>query len=134
MSGIAVVQQLLVAYAPLTAVVPASRIVAEDLPLDMDLPAISIAQISSVDRKVLKRGDKRRVTDRVEVAVLARDASERLLLVGLVRRAAADFIGDLDEVTEVSITTDGQGPDVTIEPPGIRTRSQDLLVSYNELV
>jgi hypothetical protein len=130
-SGIVVIRALLVAHAPLTALVPESRIVADHLPQDTDLPAISVLSISSVDRKVLRPRAKRRVTDRVEVSVLARDASERLSLVRLVRSAAADRVADFDELSEVSVTTDGQGPDVTTET-GIRTRSQDFLVSYNE--
>ena len=131
MSGVAVVRAILAAHQPLTDVVRADRIVSEDLPMDVELPAISILTVSSVDRKVLKGGSTRRVTDRVQVNILANDATERLLLIGLVRQAGADKIGNFDEVTEVSLTTEGQGPDLTTET-GIRMRSQDFLVAYNE--
>jgi hypothetical protein len=131
MSGIVVMRAVLAADAPLVAACPADQIVADDLPIDIALPALSVTLISSVDRKVLQRGSVRRVTERVQVTVMARDATERLELVALVRSAAAARIGDFADVADVSIQTESRGPDMTTEG-GIRVGMQDFLVSFNE--
>ncbi|MBY8826119.1 hypothetical protein [Sphingomonas colocasiae] len=131
MSGIAVMRALLLASDPLVAKVPADRVVAGDLPKGTVIPAITIEQVSSVDRRPVRMMPVQRVTDRVQVTVHAQDAVERLKLIGLVRRAAAGKLGDFDLVARVSVQTDGQGPDFT-GPTGIKMRAQDFMVSYNE--
>ncbi len=132
MSGIGVLRTLFLAHGPLVAVVPDARIIGEALPAGTQLPALSLEIISSVDRRPLKIGGTRRVTDRVQVTVHTNDASQRNQIMGLVRLAAAGAIGDFGTATAASVQTDGQGPDTTDPETRIRTRSQDFLVSYNE--
>ena len=72
MNGVIAVRSLLVADARVTALAPVARIVAGMLPQGTDLPAISLMSVSSVDRNVPAPGAKRRVTERVQVTVLAR--------------------------------------------------------------
>lgn len=131
MSGVVILHTILTANAALTDVVPADRIIGEDLPDKTDIPAISIETVSSVDRKVVAPGALRRVTERVQVTVHAKDSTQRLALIGLVRRAAAGVLGHFDEFTRVSVQTEGQGPDFTGDT-GIRMRMQDFMVSFNE--
>lgn len=131
MSGVAVIIELLLANAALAESVEAENIVGDDLPDDSGMPAISVHQVASVDRKVLKAGAVVRVTDRVEAMIHARDASTRDLVARLVKRACADKIGDYADVTAVSVLTEGQGADFTGET-GLRLRMQEFRVSYNE--
>lgn len=131
MSGLVVLRAVLVGDPLVTAAVPVERIVADELPLDTPLPALSITMISSVDRKALRRSALRRVAERVQVTILARDATERLDLTARVRAAAEGLVGDVAGIAAVSIQSEGQGPDLTTEA-GIRIRTQDFIVSFNE--
>lgn len=132
MSGIEVIREILCADAAVLALVPEDRIVADVLPEGVALPALSIEHIGGVDRKVLKPGVKTRVVDRVQVMIHAADATDRLALAKAVKRAGAGKVGDWAGVTEVSVQTDGQGPDLTSESD-VKMRPQDFLVSCNEL-
>ncbi len=131
MSGLKVIRSLLINHVPLTTLVPITRIVADELPQDTALPAISISLVSSVDRNIVQPGLTRRVTERVQAMVMARDATERKTLIGHVRKAAADKLGTIADVPAVAVHTESQGPDLTSEG-GIRMRPQDFMVSFNE--
>ena len=71
MSGVAVIRSLLAGSAAITAIVPATRIISGDLPLNTVMPAIAVTQISSVLRLTLQMSETPKMhTDRVQVSVL----------------------------------------------------------------
>ena len=72
MNGVIAVRSLFVSDMRVTALVPPERIAAGTLPQGTALPAIALMSIGSVDRNIPSPGPKRRVTERVQVTVLAR--------------------------------------------------------------
>ena len=132
MNGVIAVRSLLVADTGVTALAPVARIVAGMLPQGTDLPAISLISVSSVDRNIPAPGPKRRVTERVQVTVLAATYRQVKAILAAVRKAAADQTPTIDGLFDVTIHTDSAGPDFLDEENGIHMQTQDLRVSFNE--
>lgn len=132
MNGVIAVRSLLVADTGVTALVPIARIAAGMLPQGTDLPAISLMSVSSVDRNVPAPGAKRRVTERVQVTVLARTYPEVKAIIAAVRQAVADQMPTIDGLFDVTVHTDSAGPDFLDEETGIHMQTQDFRVSFNE--
>ena len=132
MNGVIAVRSVLVADTGVTALVPVARIAAGMLPQGTDLPAISLMSVSSVDRNIPAPGPKRRVTERVQVTVLARTYPEAKTLIAAIRAAAADQMPAIDGLFDVTVHTDSAGPDFLDEETGIHMQTQDLRVSFNE--
>ena len=132
MNGVIAVRSLLVADTGVTALVTVARIAAGMLPQGTDLPAISLMSVSSVDRNVPAPGAKRRVTERVQVTVLARTYPEVKAIIAAVRQAVADQMPTIDGLFDVTVHTDSAGPDFLDEETGIHMQTQDFRVSFNE--
>lgn len=132
MNGVIAVRSLLVADTGVTVLVPAARIVAGVIPRGSGLPAISLMSVSSTDRNIPAPGPKRRVTERVQVTVLARTYPEAKSLIAAVRAAAADRMPVVEGLTDVTVHTDSAGPDFLDEETGIHMQTQDFRVSFNE--
>lgn len=132
MNGVIAVRSLLVADTGVTSLVPVARIAAGMLAQGTDLPAISLISVSSVDRNVPAPGPNRRVTERVQVTVLARTYPETKAILAAARKAAADRMPAIDGLTDVTVHTDSAGPDFLDEETGIHMQTQDFRVSFNE--
>ncbi len=132
MNGVIAVRSLLVADTGVTALVPAVQIVAGVIPQGTALPAISLMSVSSVDRNVPAPGPKRRVTERVQVTVLAASYPAAKAVMRAVRAAAADRMPAIGGLTDVTVHTDSAGPDFLDEETGIHMQTQDFRVSFNE--
>jgi len=132
MNGVIAVRTLLVTDTGMTALVPEARIAAGMLPQGTDLPAISLMSVSSVDRNISAPGPKRRVTERVQVTVLAATYRQVKAILAAVRRAAADQMPTIDGLFDLTVHTDTAGPDFLDEETGIHMQTQDLRVSFNE--
>ncbi len=132
MNGVIAVRSLLVGDLRVTTLVPPERIDAGTLPQGTVLPAIALTSISSVDRNVPSPGPKRRVTERVQVTVLARTYPEAKSIIAAVRAAAADRMPQIDGLSDVTVHTDSAGPDFLDEETGIHMQTQDFRVSFNE--
>ena len=132
MNGVIAVRSLLVADTGVTSLVPVARIAAGMLPQGTDLPAISLMSVSSVDRNIPAPGPKRRVTERVQVTVLAASYPQVKDILAAVRRATADQMPTIDGLFDVTVHTDSAGPDFLDEETGIHMQTQDFRVSFNE--
>ena len=132
MNGVIAVRTLLVTDTGMTALVPPARIAAGMLPQGTDLPAISLMSVSSVDRNIPAPGPKRRVTERVQVTVLAATYRQVKAILAAVRKAAADQMPTIDGLFDLTVHTDSAGPDFLDEETGIHMQTQDLRVSFNE--
>ena len=132
MNGVIAVRTLLVTDTGMTALVPPARIAAGMLPQGTDLPAISLMSVSSVDRNIPAPGPKRRVTERVQVTVLAATYRQVKAILAAVRKAAPDQMHTIDGLFDVTVHTDSAGPDFLDEETGIHMQTQDLRVSFNE--
>jgi hypothetical protein len=132
MNGVIAVRTLLVTDTGMTAIVPPARITAGMLPQGTDLPAISLMSVSSIDRNIPAPGPKRRVTERVQVTVLAATYRQVKAILAAVRKASADQMPIIDGLFDVTVHTDSAGPDFLDEETGIHMQTQDLRVSFNE--
>ena len=132
MNGVIAVRSLLVGELRVTALVPPERIAAGTLAQGTALPAIALTSIGSVDRNILVPGPKRRVSERVQVTVLARAYPEAKTIIAAVRAAAADRMPAIDGLTDVTVHTDSAGPDFLDEETGIHMQTQDFRVAFNE--
>jgi len=128
-SGVAVVIAKMHAHAPLTAVAPASRIMAGDLPIKTQLPAISVTLISSVPHMTVAMEEDFN-TDRVQVTVLAKNYPQMRQILRLVRAACPATRGTVGGIAVDSIYTTGEGPDFFDDELSIVGGSRDFLVRW----
>lgn len=137
MSGVAVIRYLIANDADVLAVVPATRIIAGDLPLKTAAPAIAITQVSSAQLKTIRPNETPKLyTERVQVTVI-RKASPHddgypglQSLLALVEAACPCQYGSVNGVSVYSITPEGQGPDLPIPELSLFTRSMDFFVNW----
>jgi len=141
MSGVAVIRYLLANAAAVTAVVPATRIMAGDLPLNTVLPAIAITQISSIPRNTVKMNDARvQHTDRVQVSVLLKGPQGTpaglgypgvRALLKLVLAACPHTHGTVNSIDVDQILPDIEGPDLSDDASALYSGSRDFIVRWN---
>lgn len=130
--GVAAVRQLLVANAPLLALVPAARIQAGVLPIGTALPAISIASVSKNDRNIPSPGANRHVSERVQVTAMASTYPSQKQVLAAVKKAAADKLPTVAGLIGVTVHTEVAGPDFMDADASIYIGTQDLRVTYSE--
>lgn len=132
MSGDLVLRSTLLADAEWSALVPAESTIADDAaPQGLAPPYALIAVVSTVDRNILKPGETRHVTERVELTFYANSAKQRREMKRIARKAAADTMPVFAGLTSVTIHTDSAGPNFTTDA-SIRVGSQDFKVTYSE--
>lgn len=132
MDGVAAVRTALVADGALIALVPAARIQAGALPQGVTLPAIALESISKVDRNILDAVTTRHVTERVQVTVLAKNYPSQKAVLRAIRHAAGDKFPTVSGLSNVTIHTEGAGPDLLNEEASIHIGTQDFRVGYTE--
>lgn len=136
MSGVVVIRQLLVAHAPLVALIDPDelppRITSDLFGQGVVLPALRIWKVSGVDGAAIAPGATRHLRERVQVDVLARNRPELGQLLPLVRRACADKRPAVSGLTAVSVVFAGEGPDGYDTEISARSASLDFIVTYNE--
>lgn len=139
MDGVAAIRQLLVASPEVTDLVPASgapgamsRISADVLAEGVQLPAISIEEISAVDRNIPNPGLTRFVTARIQVTGHARSYPELRQLMKAIKRACADQQPEVAGLVNVAVHTSGTGPQGISGVTQARAQTQDFQVTYNE--
>lgn len=141
MSGVAAIRYLLANSVPLTAVVPAARIKAGELPLKTVLPAISVTQISSVPRLTVAMTETSRLhTERVQVTVMVKNTdgepagsgypSLRSIL-RLVLAACPNTCGTVNGVHLDSVLPAEEGPDIPDMEMSFITGSRDFIVKLH---
>ena len=138
MSGVAIIRSLLVSDAALIASVPASRIKAGVLPLDITLPAISVTQVSgNQHNNVAMNSADYLITDRVQVTVFTKDVSgassgyaTKKSILALVRAACPLSRGTINGFASEGVLPDTTGPDLDDLETQIFSQSQDYMVSY----
>jgi hypothetical protein len=140
-SGVAVLRYLLANAGAVTAVVPASRIVAGDLPLGTILPAIAITQISSIPRNDIMINESPKLhSDRVQVSVLFKGPEGSpagtgypgvRALLKLVLAACPSQRGTVNGVAVSAIEPDMEGPDLHDADTALYSCSRDFLIRWN---
>jgi hypothetical protein len=131
MSGVAVIRYMLSNNATLTAQVDASKIMAGSIPLNTVLPAISIQEISTIERTDVGMNSAGvYITSRVQVTVMTKTYATQKSILELVRKACPNTSGSLNGVAVDSIMPAGAGPDFEDTDATIYMQSRDFIVNF----
>lgn len=133
MSAIKVIRALLVAHAPVLALVPAARIVAGTVPQGMPLPAIGLTEISRVELPTVSLGQRAvQVTARVQVTVHASTYPDQKAVLQAAKLGPGVHTGTVASVEVRSVMRDVVGPDMKDDDAEIYQQSRDFKVVYVE--
>jgi hypothetical protein len=133
MDGVAIIRALLTGDDDMLALVPDDRIAAGALPLDTPLDAISIEMVSTVDRNIIAPGVNRRVMERIQVTGMASTYPRMKGLLRTAKKVAADYVGSIAGVDNVTVHTASGGPEFMDHDASIYMGSQDFLVGFTEV-
>ena len=133
MSGLIIIRALLTQTAPLVALVPATQIAAGVMPQNSPLPAIALTDISSTDRTTLRGQAVVKVTERVQITVIAKTLPELKTVMAAVRHACRNRVGNLAGFAGSTCRLDGKGPDFSDAEAQFCMQTQDTLVTFNEV-
>lgn len=125
------VRYLLANYAPLTAVVRVTDIMAGPVLQGIAPPAISVKLVSRVDLQNVG-GPSGFYTSRVQVTVMAATYPSLRQVMGLVRSALPRSRGTVNGVHIDSVVPDVEGPDFADEENGIFFASFDFMVRHTD--
>lgn len=132
MDGVAVMRALLMAHAPLTALV-GDNVVAGTIPADTALPAVGIKEISRFGMStVANAGATTLVTARIQVTATSGDYPQMKAVLAATKLGAGTFTGMTAGVYVCSVLEDGVGPELTDDAPGLNQQSRDYKVTYRE--
>lgn len=130
MSGAVVVRYLLANSAPLTAMVPASRIKAEEVTQGAALPAIELIDISARRREPVAAAPSYLYTSRIQINVLAATSALRETILNLVMDALPRTRGVVNGVNVDSVMYESHGPKSKDPETKIFAGSLDYFVKY----
>ena len=136
MTAPAIARAVLVGNAGVTALVPASNIIADEVvPGDVGLPLILIKLVSGFDMNPLTPAATVFVRQRVQVEVHAADAPARKAIKKAVRRAGlSNPAPDLPGYGNITMHTEGEGPDFTVGTSSVRIGEQDFIITFSETI
>lgn len=133
MDAVAVMRALLLAHAPMAALV-GDRVISGPVPLSQVAPvAIGLNEISRNDADTVARsGPTTLVMARVQVTVYATTYPAMKAALNAARLGSGVFTGLIAGVQVRSVLRDSVGPDLSDEEPGIAEQSRDFIVTYIE--
>lgn len=132
MSAVKVIRNLLANHSSLTAVVPATRIMAGVLPQSTALPAIGITHISTTRRHTVAGGSNEYCSSRVQVTVMAANYPSKQSILELIRASLPRSRGLVNGVNVDSIILEMEGPDFSDSEVKIFMQSNDFIVNFTE--
>lgn len=133
MSSVDVVRALLMAHAPVRALVDARNIVLGTVPQRVELPAIGIREISRVEMSTVSLAQAAvLVRARVQVTVLAKSYDGQKALLQAAKLGPGAHTGEVVGIAVRSVTREQVGPDISDDDAGIFQQSRDFLVTYVE--
>lgn len=134
MSSVAIMRELLVNWAPLTALVPTGRIVAGIIPQNTVLPAVSIHEISSNEiGTVAREGATTTNRSRVQVTVVAKSLGAQKAIIKAAKLGGGTHRGVVAGYNVMSVLPEGVGPDLNnLDDDGIYEQSRDFMVTFVE--
>lgn len=131
MSGAAIARQLLIARAGLTALVPAARIIAGVIPQATALPCIGITEVSSTDRMTLRGSAFIKVSETVQITVMASTYPACKAAMAQARKACRDYVGDIGTYSAITCHLAFKGPDFQTDT-GIVAQTHDIRITFSE--
>lgn len=131
MNGPVILRALLLAHAPVTALV--DKVYTGTVPQDAVLPAIGIKEISRVEHDTVARsGPATLVTARIQVTVYSKSYPQQKALLTAAKLGSGVFTGLIAGVNVRSVLRDMVGPDFSDEAAGLFEQSRDFMVTYIE--
>ena len=132
MDGVQVMLELMLAHAPLAALV-GGNIMAGTIPADAGLPAVGVKEVSRTELDTVARGGATSlVTARVQVTAYAGSYPAMKDVLAATKLGAGTFTGMVAGVYVCSVLRDGVGPDLSDDAPGLYEQSRDFKVTYHE--
>lgn len=133
MSAVKVIRALLIAHAPVLALVPAARIVAGTVPQGMQLPAIGLTEIGRGELPTVSLAQRAvLVTARIQVTVHAASYPEQKAVLQAAKLGPGAHTGTVAGVTVRSVMRDMVGPDMSDDDAGVYQQSRDFKVVFVE--
>ncbi len=133
MSAVKVIRALLLAHAPVAALVAADKVFAGTIPQGVVLPAIGIKEIGRSELATVSLGQAAvLVTARVQVTVLAKSYPAQKALLQAAKLGPGAHTGLIAGVAVRSVIRDAVGPDLSNEDAGIFEQSRDFKVAFVE--
>lgn len=133
MSSVDVVRALLMAHAPVRALVDAKNIVLGTVPQRAELPAVGIREISRVEMGAVSMSQAAvLVRARVQVTVLAKTYDSQKVLLQAVKLGPGAHTGEIVGIAVRSVMREQVGPDLSDDDASIFQQSRDFLVTYVE--
>lgn len=140
MSGVAVIRHLLANHAPLSALVPAARIVAGPLKPNTVLPAVAVTEVFSTPLNGIRINEPGKLhTESVQVTWLVKDADATPAGTGyvglkqlgpIILAACPSQRGTVNGVAVDSIAPGLEGPDIYHADIGVHACSRDFIVRW----
>lgn len=134
MSAVAIMRTLLAAHAPLTALVPASRIFAGKIPQGTTLPAVAIEEVDGFEQPTIARLQETTMQRRrVQVTVCALSYPSQKAVHKACALGPGTHRGTYAGFKALSVIPAGTGPDLNdLDDDGIYEQSRDFMVTYTE--
>ena len=133
MSSVKVMRALLLAHAPVAALVAADKVFAGTIPQGVALPAIGIKEIGSSELATVSLGQAAvLITSRVQVTVLAKSYPAQKALLLAAKLGPGAHSGQIAGVMVRSVIRDAVGPDLSDDAAGIYEQSRDFKVTFVE--
>lgn len=133
MSGVAIVRALLVAHAPVTALVPVGSIWSGTYPQGKPIPAISVRSVDENEQgTTARRLRTKMIRERVQVTAYAKDfvTLERILKATALGPGA--HTGTVATYKVRSVLPWGKGPYIEATGDGVHEQSRDFMVTFIE--
>lgn len=131
MSGVGITRYLLANDAGLTATVPASRVMVGEIPINTQLPAISIMQISATPHNMIGMASATRlIKERVQITVMCDDYPSTKAIAALIREALPVSRGTVNGFSCDSVIPEFEGPDFFDQEKNLYMQTHDYTVNY----
>jgi hypothetical protein len=131
MSAELAIKAMLDAHAPLTAIVPATKIFAGLIPINTALPAVAYNFISGVRPKSIGMTTQMTMS-RIQVTVQAKTYAQQKQLIKLVRNACDAKQGPFGGTDVDSCMVEIEGPDQRDDDSSIFMQTVDFMVKWSE--
>lgn len=133
MDAVLVLRFILANSATMTAMVPASKIIAGIVPINTPMPAIELSHISTQERKTVAMTDADVLTtSRVQITAMSKSYAEIKAILRQIRKSLINLNGLINGVQVDSILSDSIGPDFKDEEAQIYMQSRDFIVKLVE--
>lgn len=133
MSGVAIIRTLLANHAPLTAIIPAAKIINGQVPQNTVMPAISVRSISASEQETSARNlTIKMIRERIQVTVYSKNFVQMELALKACALGRGFHTGTVATFQVRSVMPDYVGPYIGPDGDEIHEQSRDFMVTFIE--